>query len=58
MMSMTLSDIAVLNIQGVDYCCIINGSRKSEAQGILNYVNPTNFLLVTKTKIMKLNHYA
>ena len=25
MMSMNLSDIAILNIHGADYCCIING---------------------------------
>ena len=24
MISMTLSNIAILNIRGVDYCCIIN----------------------------------
>ena len=32
MMSMNLSDIAILNIHGVDYRCIIKGVRKSEAK--------------------------
>ena len=30
-MSMNLSDIAILNIHGVDYCCIITGISKNEA---------------------------
>ena len=34
-MSINLSDIAFLNICGVDYCCIINGISKSEAVGLL-----------------------
>ena len=36
MMSMSLSDIAILKIQGVSYCCIINGISKSEAMALLN----------------------
>ena len=31
MMSTNLDDIAVLNIKGVDSCCIISGISKSEA---------------------------
>ena len=31
MMSMSLSYIAILNINGVDYCCIITRISKSEA---------------------------
>ena len=31
MMSMNLSDIAILNIKGSDYRCIISGISKSEA---------------------------
>ena len=31
MMSMSLSDIAILNIKGADYCCVISGISKSEA---------------------------
>ena len=30
MISIKLSDIAILNIQGVDYRCIINGMRKNK----------------------------
>ena len=29
MMSMNISDIAVSNIKGADYCCIISGITKS-----------------------------
>ena len=35
MMSMNLSDIAILNIKGSDYCCIISGISKSEAITLL-----------------------
>ena len=31
MISMNLSDIVILNINGADYCCIITGITKSEA---------------------------
>ena len=31
MMSMNLSDIAILNIKIADYCFIISGIRKNEA---------------------------
>ena len=31
MMSMNLSDIAILNIKGFDYCCIISRISKSKA---------------------------
>ena len=34
-MSMNLSNIAILNIQGVDYCCIISKIGKSEAINLL-----------------------
>ena len=30
MMSVNLSDIAVLNIEGSDYCCIFNGISRSK----------------------------
>ena len=29
-MSMNLSNIAILNIEGSDYCCIITGISKNE----------------------------
>ena len=35
MMLIKLSNIAILNIHGVDYCCIINGICKSEALNLL-----------------------
>ena len=35
MMSMNLSDITILNINGVDYCCIITGITKSETVNLL-----------------------
>ena len=31
MISMNLSDIVILNINGADYCCIISGITKNEA---------------------------
>ena len=34
-MSMNLKDIAILNICGVDYRCIINGISKSEVMSLL-----------------------
>ena len=35
MMSMNLSDIAILNIKGSDYCCIISLIRKTEAINLI-----------------------
>ena len=35
MMSMSLSNIAILNIHDVDYCCIIIRISKSEAVNLL-----------------------
>ena len=40
MMSMNLSNIAILNIRGADCCCIISGISKSEA---VNLMQNTNF---------------
>ena len=34
-MSMSLSDIAILNITSADYCCIISGINKSEAINLM-----------------------
>ena len=36
---MNVNDIATLNIRDVDYCCIINGIRKSEAKNLLQNVD-------------------
>ena len=38
MMSIYLSNTAILNIHGVDYFCIINGISKSESTSLLNNV--------------------
>ena len=42
MMSINLNDIAVLNIHGVDYRCIINGISKREAVDWLQNVDLSN----------------
>ena len=39
MMSMNLSDIAILNTKGTDYCCIISGISKSEAINLMHHIN-------------------
>ena len=38
---MNLSDIAILNIKGCDYRCIINGISKSEAMKLLQNIDLT-----------------
>ena len=47
-MSVTLSDIAILNINGADYCCIITGITKSEAINLMRNID-----LVKKANIIK-----
>ena len=39
MMSMNLCDIAILNMNGADYCCIINKISKNEAINLLKNVD-------------------
>ena len=41
MMSMSLSDIAILKIKGSDYCCIISFTSKNEAINFLQNVDLT-----------------
>ena len=41
MMSMNLSDIAILNNVGVDYRCIIDGISKSEAINLMQNIDLT-----------------
>ena len=41
MMSMSLSDIAILNIKGSDYCCIICLICKTEAINLMQNVDLT-----------------
>ena len=35
MLSVNISDIAIITVKNVDYCCIINNIRKSEAINLL-----------------------
>ena len=37
--SMNLSDIAILNIKTTEYCCIISGISKSETIGLMQNIN-------------------
>ena len=41
MMSMNLSNIAVLNIKGSDYGCIISGISKTGAMNVIQNINLT-----------------
>ena len=41
MMSMNLSDIAILNIRSGDYCCIIKGISKREAINLMQNIDLT-----------------
>ena len=40
-MSMNLMDIAILNIKGSDYCCIISLISKNEAMNLLQNIDST-----------------
>ena len=40
-MSMNLSDVAISNIEGSDYRCIISGISKSEAINLMQDINLT-----------------
>ena len=35
MLCLNISDIAIINVKGVDYCCIIQDINKSEAISLL-----------------------
>ena len=52
-MSMNISDIAVLNIKGVDYCCIIRGISKNEVIDLMQNVNLTEKSRTLKQKSVK-----
>ena len=41
MMSVNLSDIAILNIKGSDYCCIISRISKNEAINVMQNADLT-----------------
>ena len=49
MMSMNLSNFAILNIHGTDYYCIINGISKSEAVNLIRNID----LIKKKQNIIK-----
>ena len=49
-MSMNLGDIAILNIKGSDYCCIISRISKSGAVKLLKNIDMTE---KTKTLLKK-----
>ena len=38
---MNISVVAILNIAGADYCCIISGSSKSEAMNLMTFIDLT-----------------
>ena len=42
MMSMNLSNIAILDIKGSGYCCIIRGISKNEAINFMQNIELTN----------------
>ena len=41
MMSMNLSNIAILKIHGIDYCCILSEISKNEAINLLRNADLT-----------------
>ena len=41
MMFVNLKDITILNINGADFCCIINGISKSDAMSLLQNADLT-----------------
>ena len=41
MVSINLSDIAILNIHNADYCCIISGISKSGAINLMQNIDLT-----------------
>ena len=41
MMSMSLSDIAILNIHGADFCSIITGISETEVIKVIQNINLT-----------------
>ena len=49
-MSINFNDIAILNINGADYCCIINGISKSDA---LNLLKNADLIEKRRVAVMK-----
>ena len=54
MMFMNFSDIAILNIKGSDYRCIISGISKSEAMKLLQKIDLTEKTSVTIFEVVTL----
>ena len=44
MMSMNVSDTAILNIRSAAYCCIVSGISKSEARTLMQNIGLTSSL--------------
>ena len=40
-MSMNISNTAILNIRGADYCCVIRGISKSETINLMQNIDLT-----------------
>ena len=51
---MNLSDIAILNIKGSDYCCIIVGISRREAVNLLQNIDSTKKVEHYKLKKYKI----
>ena len=54
---MNLSDIAISNIKGSDYCCIISGISKTEAINLMQLKLKKKFLLPWKSYFLKRGRY-
>ena len=52
MMSINLSDIAILNIKGSDYCCIISLISKNETINLMENADLTKGKLIKHKKII------
>ena len=55
MMSMYLSDIAILIIKSADFCCIISGISKNEAINLMQTTKTQKFKRLVILKLKKIN---
>ena len=53
MMFVNINDIAILNIQGVYYCCIISRISESEALNLLRNAEENGTLNITFVTVYK-----
>ena len=58
MMSTSLHDIAILNINCADYHCIINGISKNETINLLKNVNLIEKVNLIEWNIIKLSFFS